>query len=427
MPDRESVVVVGGGLAGMAAAARLAKTGHQVDLFEARPAPGGTWAAYEVDGLLVDDAPAVLTFPAPWRDLFRKSGRPLEAELGRLGFALVPAGPTRYVFADGTELDLPSDRGEQYLALTTAYGSAVAVRWRDLLDRLDDVWQTLRPLGLEREMPGGRPLTRAVRSRLWHRRSLADLARDLDHPHLGAVVRSLGPRAGASAEQTPAMVAVELAVQRTFGRWHVAPSGAETVGAGRSSLLAEALAARLSLRKVRVHLDTPVASILVRDHRVQGVRTPGGEVAADAVIATVDPWTTVNDLLPRRSLGRTRRRVLGLQPALAPTVSHRLLGDRVPTVTETVELDQDGVPRVRYRRPHPDGTLESVHDHRTAVPCPAAGAAWQGFASWSRRPLVAPGLDGLYLAGPASPGGPGPSAVLLSAALATYGLDGYPR
>ncbi len=427
MPDRESVVVVGGGLAGMAAAARLAKTGHQVDLFEARPSLGGTWAAYEVEGLRVDDAPAVIGFPAPWRDLFRKSGRPLEAELDRLGYALGPAAPTHYVFADGSAVDLPSDRGEQYAVLTSAYGPAVAGRWRDLLDRLDDVWQTLRPLGLEREMPSGRPLTRAVRARLWHRRSLADLAEELDHPQLGSVVRSLGPRAGSSPDQTPAMVAVELAVQRTFGRWQVVPTDPAGFDAGRSSLLTETLAARLALRKVRVHLDRPVAGILVEGGRARGVRTADGEVRADAVISTVDPWTTLDDLLPRRILGRTRRRVHGLRPALAASVSHLLLPERTTAVSETVELDEVGVPLVRYRRPHPEGTLESRHDYRDPVPSRATGAAWRGFAGWSRRPLVAPGLDGLHLAGPASPGGSGPSAVLLSAALATYGLDGYPR
>ena len=68
----------------------------------------------------------MLGFPAPWRDLFRKSGRPLEAELARLGYELAPAGPAVVVFADGTELTWPADRAGQLDTLTTAYGRTVA-------------------------------------------------------------------------------------------------------------------------------------------------------------------------------------------------------------------------------------------------------------------------------------------------------------
>ena len=118
----DPVVVIGGGLAGLAAAARLAKNGHPVELFESSSSLGGLWAAREFrPGILVDQAPAVLGFPAPWRDLFRKSGRPLEAELTRMGYALEPAGPPVYHFADGSELRLPTDRGEAFEALTTMY------------------------------------------------------------------------------------------------------------------------------------------------------------------------------------------------------------------------------------------------------------------------------------------------------------------
>jgi phytoene dehydrogenase-like protein len=147
MPD--PVIVIGGGLAGLAAAARLAKAGHAVELYEQSDRLGGTWAPYQLQsGVTVDDAPAIIGFPAPWRDLFRKSGRPLEAELARMGYALVPAGPPTMIFADGSELTLPTDRGGQYANMADAYGRSVADRWQQLLDRLDQVWQSLRGLAL---------------------------------------------------------------------------------------------------------------------------------------------------------------------------------------------------------------------------------------------------------------------------------------
>lgn len=416
----DPVVVVGGGLAGMAAAARLAKAGHPVDLVERHSSLGGRWRATDVAGLgLVDGAPAVLGFPAPWRDLFRKSGRPLEVELARSGHALVPAAPVRYVFADGSVLALPTERGQQYAVLTEAYGPAVAARWRDLLDGLDEVWQTLRPLGLEAELVDRRQLNRDVRAQLRARRSLAALAAGLDEPHLTALVRSVAHRHGSTPEQTPAWVAVDLAVSRTFGHWQVQAPADRPADTGRSSVLTEVLAARLATRRVQVHLDAAVDAVLVEGGRAVGVRTAAGELRADAVIVTTDPWQ-LDALLPARTAPRLRRDLRRLHPAGAPAVTHGREDQPCSGVLETVELSADGVPVVSYRRPLGDATLVSRHDHGHASPDPAAGVAWHGFRDWRRRPPVVPDLPGLYAASASSAAGSGPSQVVLSGALASY-------
>ena len=50
--DGPPIAVVGGGVAGMAAAARLAKVGHAVDLYEQAGVLGGSWAPYRLaDGV----------------------------------------------------------------------------------------------------------------------------------------------------------------------------------------------------------------------------------------------------------------------------------------------------------------------------------------------------------------------------------------
>jgi UDP-galactopyranose mutase len=419
------VAVIGGGPAGMAAAARLAKAGHPVELFEREAALGGRWRAVDEPGVgLVDRVPAVLAFPAPWRDLFRKSGRPLEAELARSGHALVPAPPARYRFADGSELVLPTERGAQYTALTAAYGETAARRWRDLLDRLDDVWQVLRPLGLEQELSSRDQLSRSVRAQLWARRSLGWLAARLDEPHLTAVLRSVAYRHGGVPERTPAWVGVDAAVSRTFGHWQVQPvDPARHPGdRGRSSVLTETLAARLALRRVTVHLATPVRALELEGGRVVGVRTDEGVHPFAAVVASVDPWHLVDDLLPGSAGTTLRRRTRRLRPAGAPTVTHRRLDEPSAEVTEIVELSSDGVPVVSYRRPVVGGTVVSRHDFGRVVPAPGAGVAWHGFRRWLDQPTVTTDLPGLYTASPASPAGNGPSQVILSGALASYAV-----
>jgi phytoene dehydrogenase-like protein len=419
----DPVVVIGGGLAGLAAAARLAKAGHRVELFERSNTLGGTWAPYlHPSGVKVDDAPSIIGFPAPWRDLFRKSGRPLEAELARMGYALGPAQPATMFFADGAELTLPTDRGGQYAALTAAYGSSVAGRWRALLDRLDVVWQTLRGLGLEAELRSRRQLNRSVSRTLFgHRMTLADLATSIDHDHLGALIRSVAYRSGSVPERVPAFAAVELSVQRTFGRWQVLPLDTNSrVDVGRSSVLIEALANRLELRRVRVHLGRAVECIELRDGHVSAVVTGDGDCPAASVIATCDPWQTFGDLLPVTADRRTRRQLRSLSPATAPTITHHEAPAPTALLVETVALDEAGIPIVSYTRQLGGYGLRTGHDFSASVPKPSYGAAWNGFASWLLRPPVTTRIPGLYTASPSSPAGSGTSQVVLSAALAAY-------
>src|SRR6059058_3134915 len=97
------VVVVGGGFAGTATAARLAKLGHEVTVVERRERLGGALGFVEQDGFRWDAGPSATALPAVLRDLFRKSGRPLERELD-----LVPVEPVReHRFTDGSVLALP--------------------------------------------------------------------------------------------------------------------------------------------------------------------------------------------------------------------------------------------------------------------------------------------------------------------------------
>lgn len=422
----DPVVVVGGSLAGMAAAARLAKSGRRVTLLEATDRLGGSWAPDNLDGVAVDGAPSVLGFPAPWRDLFRKSGRPLEAELARSGVALEPAAPARYVFADGSDLTLPTDRGQQHAVLTDAYGAAAAVRWRDLVDRLDRVWQAVRPLGLESELRDRRQLA-PVRKVLRPRETVAQLARELAEPHLAAVVCSIAHRLGSLPELTPAWCAVELSVQRTFGRWQVTSTSPDD-RLGRSSVLVETLAGRLRLRQVEIRLGQRVDRLTAApDGRVSGAVTAGGDrVPASAVVCSVDPWQTYAGLWPTDLSRGDRRAMAGWRPARAPAISHRRSpGADEAAVSETVVLTEDGTPVISYRRPVPGGSVCTEHDYVHSSPSPAAGIAWDGFRSWLARPRVRTTVPGLFLAGPFSPGGSTPSSVVLSGALAAYASSDY--
>src|SRR3954447_26072206 len=141
------VLVVGGGFAGTAVAARLAKRRHDVTVVERRDRLGGAVGFVERDGFRWDSGPTSTALPAVLRDLFRKSGRPLERELD-----LVPVEPMReHRWADGTVLRMPAgSRSAQGEAVDAALGAGQGRQWLDHVHAQASTWDLLRRNVLER-------------------------------------------------------------------------------------------------------------------------------------------------------------------------------------------------------------------------------------------------------------------------------------
>ena len=69
------VSVIGAGIGGLSVAARLAKKGHQVEIFEAADQSGGKCRTEWFGDYGFDTGPSLLTIPAVYRDLFLKTGK----------------------------------------------------------------------------------------------------------------------------------------------------------------------------------------------------------------------------------------------------------------------------------------------------------------------------------------------------------------
>lgn len=74
----KQVVVIGSGVAGMAAAIRLAVSGFEVNVYEQQATPGGKLSAFEQDGFVFDKGPSLLTQPDNIEALFQLAGEPIQ-------------------------------------------------------------------------------------------------------------------------------------------------------------------------------------------------------------------------------------------------------------------------------------------------------------------------------------------------------------
>ncbi len=306
------VVVVGGGLAGAACAVRLAKLGHEVTLVEARARVGGAVGRVEQDGFGWDAGPAATALPAVLRDLFRKSGRPLEKEL-----ELVPVQPLRgHRFPDGSAVALPSgSRGVQLAAVDAALGAGLGRVWVDHVHGFAEPWDVLRRDLLERPHDPGLVSDRA-RAVLADRRSLARLVRrDLRDPRLRRLATYQAATAGHDPRRVPSWWGVLDYVEQNFGTW--------TFPGGLGSL-ADLLAKRLRERRVTVLTSTRAVDLELGPSGPVSVRTDTGAVPADLVVVAVDP----------RALPALRRHAGRTTPAPPPSVVHLGLTEDPPLLAD---------------------------------------------------------------------------------------------
>jgi len=269
------VVVVGGGFAGMSAAARLAKLRHDVTLLEAGDELGGRLRGHTVEGGTWQLSPDSVTLPGVLRDLFRKSGRQIERVVD-----LVPVDSRRHVFADRSVLDLPfGSRADQHDAITEVLGGD---SWSPWVDTLADGWDALRHTLLERLLDDRDDLDRPTRRALAVRRPLSRLARkDLSDDRLREIVIDAVRLDGHNPRTVPAFVAVQHYVERSFGRWRVE---------GGLAALADALTTRLEERKVDVRTGVPAHAVEVTSGRVAGVVTQSDRIDADLVVWCAPTW-----------------------------------------------------------------------------------------------------------------------------------------
>jgi phytoene dehydrogenase-like protein len=285
------IIVIGAGVAGLAAAARMAGAGgaNEVTLVERNSVPGGSlnWAF-----------PGVLTLPAVLRDLFVKTGGRKASAAGLLEDVvdLRAVDPVRaYLFSDGSRLLLPNAaRGAAKDAFDGAFGAGAGDAWLRVVDHGGRAWSAIRPGLVEVPDVGRGDLWRLLRSSdarraVAPRRTLRQVGEDagVRDPRMWSILDEYAKAAGAEPAEAPAVLAVRLYIEQTFGAWRIV---------GGFSELASAMYERCLKRGVSFRFDAEVGSV------ASGVVTlvDGEKLATDVIVAAVDAHVL------GRLTGRTR-------------------------------------------------------------------------------------------------------------------------
>ncbi|MFP2929251.1 phytoene desaturase family protein [Pyxidicoccus sp. 3LG] len=274
------VVVVGAGVGGLAAAARLAHQGFDVQVFEKTDGPGGRCNRLTVDGFSWDIGPTIVLMPEVFEETFRALGRRIEDYL-----TLLKCEPNyRVHFRDGSDVTFTSElcaMGRELeriepgsYARYLAFLAQGRVQYRTSLDHLvgrnyDGISDYFSP----------RVLARIFQVRA-HRRMYSDVSRFFQDDRLRAAMTFQTMYLGVSPFASPAVYGLLPFTELGVGIWF--PKG----GLYAIPLALERLARE---EGVRFHYGTSVERILTDGGRTTGVRLEGGKVVeADAVLCNAD-------------------------------------------------------------------------------------------------------------------------------------------
>jgi phytoene desaturase len=317
--------VIGGGLAGMAVALRLRARGLAVTLVERNGQLGGRAEAFSVDGFRHDAGPSATTAAALLGELFALHGREPRHYL-----SFAPLDPWhRFLLADGSSFDVTQ----------TVEGTLASIRYADP----DGAGDYLRLMDAARRLHerGFQPLTDhasggigtlmaegAALARLRCDRSLWAL--------LCSHVKSSKLRDGLALQ---ALIAgadpLDASSLMAYLWWQERKHGVEAAMGGTGQVVA-ALERLMGEVGITVRRATTVTRIETAGRRVAGVLTAGGEhVAADLVVAAVDPLHLYRCLLPERLIAGTARLKRQTPAGAARAILHLGVGRRYDDVAHS--------------------------------------------------------------------------------------------
>lgn len=291
MDECWDAIVVGAGIGGLTAAARLLEDGLRVLVVESDPHPGGTAYAYHRKGFYFPMGPMGFSSPEMVRDALRRAGVEEELKLKRVHYRL-------HAFGLEAPLSLPYAEMISELAALFPREEAGISRFFGHMDKISSLQDRLAKEGASRSRQEESVSAAAYLDKLvgdWRlRRILGSMGSR--EPYSGttllAAMWSLLCDKGihypvGGMRRLSDMLAAKLGWEATAPGSESAPAAARLTSPGTGRLM----------------LDSEAAGIEVDEGRARGIiLRDGTRLEADAVISNADYKATFTRLLPREAV-----------------------------------------------------------------------------------------------------------------------------
>jgi 1-hydroxycarotenoid 3,4-desaturase len=298
----KSAIVIGAGMAGLAAAIDLAVRGVATTVVERADGPGGKMREVHVDGRAIDAGPTVLTLRSVFEELFNDADVALERYV-----ALTPAPLlARHAWSSDQRLDLYPDVERSRQEIARFAGADEARRFAAFCSEAACIYRTLERPFLRAPRPTVLRLTREVGWRrladLWRIRPFTSLWRALAghfrDPRLRQLFGRYATYCGSSPFESPATLMLVAHVEQQ-GVWFV------DGGMHRLALALERLARE---RGVEFRYGCAARDLTIESGRAAGVALADDtHLRAQAVVFNGDAQALAAGCLGPEAAGAVRR------------------------------------------------------------------------------------------------------------------------
>ena len=285
--------VIGAGIAGLAAAVRLAVAGHAVDVYEANDGPGGKLSQFILPGgYRFDFGPSLLTMPQYVDELFELAG---EDPRDHFRYTRLPE-VCRYWWPDGTEFTAPADT-EELIRQAASTFDVPEQAMRDFMSAAANKYEltgrtflekSLHKLGTWLDPQVAYAMLKIPGLDLF--RSMHDVHEAaLKDPRLVQLFDRFATYNGSNPYKAPGLLSMIPHFEHHFGAY---------LPEGGMYDIAESVYALGKRLGVRYHFNTPVTEILRAGTQVKALCVGGEEVPYDRIVCNMDVWLAYDRLLP---------------------------------------------------------------------------------------------------------------------------------
>lgn len=276
------VVVIGGGLGGLASAITLAQNGYEVSLYEKNAHLGGKLNRLETEGFGFDLGPSILTMPHIFDRMFEASGKKLTD--------YVPIRQLQHewrsFFTDSEVIDLYNNLDDMKAANPnlTEKDMQEYKKYLKYAKKLYDATEHgYFGKGLDdlQEIVDHHGIISSLKDFGYFYTMSQGIDKRISNPHMRDMLKYYIKYVGSSADDAPAIMNVLAYVQHHLGLWYV-DGGLHNLGKGLTRLAEE--------EGVTFHLNQEVTEILTNEEQtVTGIRlATGEEVYADRVVSNME-------------------------------------------------------------------------------------------------------------------------------------------
>ncbi|NMM50290.1 1-hydroxycarotenoid 3,4-desaturase CrtD [Marinigracilibium pacificum] len=298
-------IIIGSGIAGLAAAIRFAVKGYDVDVFEANSTPGGKLGRVQSNGFYFDAGPSLFTMPQLVDELFEISGENPRDHFNYLKKDV----HCKYFFDDGT-IFTAWDNKNKFIDEITEVFRVNAKTVLEYLQSSKRKYEITSPLFIERSLHKVDTFLNFKTLKALASTTDLDIFQTLDElnrsyfsdPRLVQLFNRYATYNGSSPYKTPGIMSMIPHLEYNIGTFY--PAG------GMYSIV-EKLYELAKRKGVKFHFNCPVTKILIENNSAKGVSTHENEYYADSVISNMDIVPTYRKLLreekaPEKTLSQER-------------------------------------------------------------------------------------------------------------------------